>query len=221
MADSRKTYASESLAEQIANMATHGIGALLAVAGLVVLTVSASLHGTALHIVAVTIYGVTLVLLYLASTVYHSVRGPRARSICRMLDHAAIFLLIAGTYTPFALISMGGVWGWGMFVTIWTLAVAGVLFKIFFRVHGGPVSLIFYLSMGWIGIVAIGEMIASVDAGGLVWLMIGALAYTGGIVFYVWERLPFNHAVWHLFVLAGSASHFIAIAGYVGPAAWA
>lgn len=209
----------ETVGEQIANTVTHGIGAVLSVAGLVLLVVRASLNGTTLDLAALSLYGGTLVLLYFASTLYHAVRGPRTRQICRMLDHGAIFLLIAGTYTPFALISLGGVRGWGLFVVIWGLAVTGVLLKIFRRDEWPRGSLVFYLAMGWLMVVAVGDLIAALGMDGFLWLALGGLAYTGGVVFYLWDRLPFNHAVWHLFVLTGSACHFIAVLFYVAPRA--
>ncbi|MEE8270653.1 MAG: hemolysin III family protein [Alphaproteobacteria bacterium] len=219
MDEYRSRRQDQSVGEEIANAVTHGLGALLAVAGLVVLVVFASLRGTALDIVSLAIYGSTLVLLYSASTLYHAVRGPRTKAILNILDHAAIFLLIAGTYTPFTLVSIGGVVGWTLFVIVWTLAVAGVLFKVFHRTHGDRVSLPLYLAMGWLMIVATGELWGSVGAGGTLWLLVGGLAYTTGTVFYLWERMPFNHTVWHLFVLAGSACHFTAVTLYVLPGA--
>lgn len=209
----------ESLGERIANAVTHGIGAGLSLAGLVLLIGLASRHGTALEIASVAVYGTSLVLLYLASTAYHAVRGPRARRLCRQIDHVAIFLLIAGTYTPVALISLGGVWGWSLFAVIWALAATGVLLKLGGRACRERTWLIFYLAMGWLFVVTVGELAPAVGAGGLAWLVVGGLAYTGGVAFYLWDRLPFHHAVWHLFVLAGSACHFAAIAFHVLPRA--
>jgi hemolysin III len=207
------------VAEEIANTVTHGVGAVLSLGGLVVLVVLASLHGTALHIASVAVYGVTLVLAYLASTLFHAARDARAKELLNLLDHAAIFLLIAGTYTPFSLISLGGVLGWTLFVVIWALAVAGVLFKVFHRRHGRGVSVTFYLAMGWLVIVTGGEMWGALGPGGTFWVVVGGIAYTAGTAFYIWERLPFNHALWHLFVLAGSGCHFAAIVFHVLPAA--
>ncbi|MGP1394545.1 MAG: PAQR family membrane homeostasis protein TrhA [Inquilinaceae bacterium] len=207
----------ESVAEQLANALTHGIGAALSLAGLVVLVVLATLNGTALHIAALSLYGGTLVLLYSVSTLYHSVRGQRARTVLGVLDHMAIFLLIAGSYTPFALISMGGPWGWGLFGAIWTLAVAGVVFKLLHRNHGRRVLVSLYLAMGWIILIAAGQLWSAVGPGGIAWLMLGGAAYTTGILFYVWDRMPFNHAVWHVFVMAGSACHFVAVSLYALP----
>ncbi len=201
----------QTMGEEIANMVTHGIGAALSVAGLAVLMVLASVNGTTLHLVALAIYGTTLVLLYSASTLYHAVRGPRTKSLFQLIDHAAIFLLIAGSYTPFTLISLGGEWGWALFSIIWALAIAGALFRVFHRTHSRRVSLPLYLAMGWLVLIGGNELWIAVGPAGLTWLVIGGLAYTGGVIFYLWERLPFNHAVWHLFVLAGSACHFVAV----------
>ena len=217
MAPSGNTGPEQSIGEEVANALTHGIGAVLSVAGLVVLVVFASLYASALHIVSVAIYGTTLVLLYTASTVYHAVRGPRAKTITGLLDHAAIFLLIAGTYTPFSLISLGGASGWSLFFVVWTLAIVGVLFKLFHRRHGRRVSLPIYLAMGWLVIVVAGEVWGSVGASGTLWLLVGGIFYSVGTLFYAWDRLPYNHTVWHLFVLAGSVCHFVAVVPLVLP----
>jgi len=213
----REHQQTQSLGEEIANAATHGLGAALSIAGLTILVVLASLHGSAIHIVSLAIYGSTLVLLYLASTIYHAIQHSRAKAVLNIMDHAAIFLLIAGTYTPFTLVSMGGVVGWTLFVTVWTLAVAGILFKVFHRSHTDRVTLPIYLAMGWLMIIAAGELLGAVGVGGTVWLLVGGLFYSFGVIFFVWEKLPYNHMVWHLFVMAGSACHFTAVAIYVLP----
>jgi len=207
----------ESLGEEIANAVTHGLGAGLALAGFLLLLVLATIHGTALHIAALGLYGATLVTLYAASTLYHAWIGPRVKKALLAFDHAAIFLLIAGTYTPFTLISLGGAWGWGLFVAVWTLAVAGILFRVFSRHHSHRFLVPIYLAMGWLAVIAGGEVWGALGAGGTAWLVIGGLAYTGGVAFYRWRRLPYNHAVWHVFVLAGSICHFCAIAFHVLP----
>ena len=217
MGSHREHEQTQSLGEEIANAATHGLGAALSIAGLTLLVVLASLNGSAIHIVSLAIYGSTLVLLYLASTIYHAIQHSRAKAVLNILDHAAIFLLIAGTYTPFTLVSMGGVVGWTLFVTVWTLAVAGVLFRVFHRRHTDRVSLPIYLAMGWLIIIALGELLGAVGLGGAIWLLVGGLFYSFGVIFFVWERLPYNHMVWHLFVMAGSACHFTAVAIYVLP----
>ncbi len=204
--------------EEIANSLTHGIGILLSIVGLAVLVRFSTLRGDAWHIVSCSIYGATLVLLYTASTLYHSVPIPRIKGLLRTIDHSAIYLLIAGTYTPFMLVNLRGPWGWSIFGTIWGIAILGIILKTtsFGRLPG--VSLGFYLTMGWIIVIAIKPMLAVLDKGGLELLILGGLAYTVGVVFYVWEKLPYSHAIWHLFVLAGSAFHFFAILFYVIPA---
>ena len=217
MGSHREHKHSQSLGEEIANATTHGLGAALSIAGLTILVVLATLNGDAIHIVSLAIYGSTLVLLYLASTIYHAIQHSRAKAVLNVLDHAAIFLLIAGTYTPFTLISMGGVLGWTLFVIVWALAVAGVLFKVFNRSHSERVPLPIYLAMGWLIIIAAGELLGAVGVGGTIWLLVGGLFYSFGVIFFVWERLPYNHTVWHLFVMAGSACHFTAVAVYVLP----
>ncbi|HEV7370202.1 PAQR family membrane homeostasis protein TrhA [Arenibaculum sp.] len=204
-----------TLAEELANAVTHGIGTLLAAAAFVLLVVLGTVHGTLEHVLALAVYGATLVILYLASTLYHSVRHRRARRLFRLFDHAAIFLLIAGTYTPYALIGMGGAAGWLLFAAIWTAAAAGIAFKVMCLDRYERASLVFYLAMGWIGVLALGPLMRSIETEGLLLLALGGLAYTGGVLFYLWEGLPFNHAVWHLFVLCGSASHFLSIYLYV------
>lgn len=201
----------ETLAEEIANAVTHGVGAALAVAGLVVLLVLASLHGGALEIVSLAIYGATLVLTYVASTLLHAARSPRFKHACNLLDHASIYLLIAGTYTPFLLLGLRGAWGWTLFAVIWALALAGVVLRLAWRRYDRRVAVPLYLGMGWLILVAIGPVWASLGGAAVGWILAGGLAYTAGVAFYVWDRLPFNHMVWHLFVLAGSALHFAGI----------
>lgn len=199
------------LAEDITNSITHGIGAALSIAGLTVLVVFASLKGDPWRIVSLSIYGSTLVALYLTSTLYHGIQSPRAKEIFRRLDHVAIFLLIAGTYTPFTLVTMRGGVGWIMFASVWALAVVGVLLKAFYMGRFERLSLALYLGMGWIALLSIKPAIAMIPGWGLIGLLIGGLFYTFGVVFYAWERLPFGHSIWHVFVLAGSISHFFTI----------
>jgi hemolysin III len=203
--------------EEVMNAVTHGIGTLLAVAGLVLLTVLAYLHGDIWHIVSFSIYGSTLVLLYLASTLYHSFTNERVKRIFKILDHSAIYLLIAGTYTPFTLVPLHGVLGWTVFGVVWGLAIIGIVLKVFFAGRFKFVSTMCYLGMGWFIVVAIKPLIATVPALGMSWLFVGGLFYTLGSVFYLWKKIPYNHAIWHLFVLAGSVSHFIAVFFYVLP----
>ena len=206
-----------SVGEEIANSITHGVGALLSIGGLAVLVGFASLRGDVWHIASCSIFGSTLILLYVASTLYHSIPLPNIKGILRMIDHAAIYLLIAGTYTPFMLVNLRGPWGWSLFCTIWGIALAGILLKTtsFGRLPG--ISLSLYLAMGWIVVIAIKPMLAVLDKGGLELLLLGGLAYTGGVVFYAWKKLPYSHAIWHLFVMAGSCFHFFAILFYVIP----
>ncbi len=205
--------------EEIANSVIHGVGALLAVGGLAVLTTFASLRGDAWHIVGASVFGVTLVLLYGASTLYHSIPSPRAKRVLRTLDHAAIYLLIAGSYTPFTLVSLRGPWGWSLFGVIWGLAVLGIVSQVTVARRWEVARVALYVAMGWVGVVAARPMFATVEPGGLLLLAAGGVAYTAGIGFYASRRLPYSHAIWHLFVLAGSAFHFFAILYYVIPGA--
>ncbi len=206
-----------SLREDFANSITHGAGIILSIIGMCVLIAFASIYGNAWHVVSCTIYGSTLVFLYTASTLYHSIQLDKAKSVFRVLDHATIFLLIAGTYTPFTLVNLRGPWGWSLFGVIWGLAVIGILFQTTMLRKGAMVSVAFYVAMGWVVLVAIKPMLSFVDTGGLVLLLLGGVAYTIGVVFYAWRQIPYNHAIWHVFVLAGSAFHFFAILLYVIP----
>ncbi|MBW2592431.1 MAG: hemolysin III family protein [Deltaproteobacteria bacterium] len=213
------TFKRYSPGEEIANSITHGVGILLAVAGLGVLTAFASVYGNVWHIVSVSIFGVMMILLYTASTLYHSVRTPRARAILQTLDHCAIFLLIAGTYTPFTLVSLHGLLGWSLFGVIWGLALLGIVFELTSLRRYRVVSLGLYLCMGWAIIAAIRPMLAGVAPGGLILLLAGGLAYTFGVGFYLLRQIRYHHAIWHLFVLAGSVLHFFSILFYVIPVA--
>lgn len=206
-----------SLCEEVANSITHGIGIVLAIAALCILTAFASLYGNIWHIVSVSVYGTTLILLYTASTLYHSVQESRIKSYLRILDQTAIYLLIAGTYTPFTLVNLRGSWGWWLFVIIWGIAVLGIVLQTIPRGRWRVVTLSLYVGMGWAIIVAIKPLFQSVATGGLVLLFSGGVAYTAGILFYIWKNLKFHHAVWHLFVLAGSILHFFAVLFYVIP----
>jgi hemolysin III len=203
--------------EEIANAIIHGIGAVAAIAGLAVLATVAATRGTAWHVVAGSIFGATLVLLYLASTLYHSIPMARTKAVLQVLDHSAIYLLIAGTYTPFALVSLRGPWGWSLLGVIWGCALVGILLRATFGARWRVARVVLYVVMGWAGVVAVRPMLAAVPAGGLALVVLGGLAYTSGIVFYGWRRLPYHHAVWHLFVLAGSTLHYLAVLLYVVP----
>jgi hemolysin III len=204
-----------SVGEEVAHSVTHGVGLLASLAGLFVLAVLAAGTGDPWRIVACSVYAVTLVVLYATSTLYHAFSATRARRVLQVLDHSAIFLLIAGTYTPFALVSLRGPWGWTLFSIVWSLAVAGVTVKAVFGTRWPIFSTALYLAMGWTAVIAVKPMLAHVPPGGILWLVAGGLAYTSGVVFYAWGRLPYSHAVWHVFVLAGSVCHFIAVARYV------
>ncbi|MEJ2480750.1 MAG: hemolysin III family protein [Acidihalobacter sp.] len=210
--DSKPRY---SVGEEIANALIHGIGFALAVVGLVVLTVLAAQAG-ARHVVAVSIYGACLVLMYGASTLYHAIPQPRIKSALRHLDHASIFLLIAGTYTPFTLINLNGPWGWSLFGVIWGLAALGLILQPLLKQRRG-VAVALYIAMGWAALIAIKPLIHAVAPTGIALLAAGGLAYTLGTIFYGWRKLPYSHAVWHGFVLLGSVLHFFAVLFYVVP----
>lgn len=203
--------------EDVANALTHGFGLVLSLVGLCLLVALAVSHGTALHIVTCSVYGVTLVALYTASTLYHSIHFPRVKRILKIIDHCSIYLLIAGTYTPFTLVLFHDGWGWALFGLVWGLSVFGIIFKVFFVDRFRITSVSVYLLMGWMAIVAIKPMLALVPAGGIRLLLMGGVIYTAGILFYVWKRIPYNHAIWHVFVLAGSACHYFAVMFYVLP----
>ncbi len=204
--------------EELANSVTHAAGVVLSLVGLVLLVVFAALNGSAWHVVSTAIFGTTLVLLYTTSTLYHSLRGDRLKQRLQKADHAAIFLLIAGSYTPFVLVTLRGPWGWSLFGIIWGLAVAGVTIKFWLAGRFRLVSTLIYIAMGWLVLVAIKPLAAALPAGGLKLLVAGGLCYTGGAAFYLWKRLPYHHAIWHLFVLAGSACHWAAVFLHVVPA---
>ncbi len=205
--------------EEIANWVTHGLGLVLSIAGLTLLIVFSSLRGDVWHVVSFTVFGLTLLMLYTASTVYHARRSGRAKALFLKLDHAAIFLLIAGTYTPFLLTSLRGPWGWTLFGVIWGLCGAGAIFQLFFGARYRLTSTIAYLFAGWLIVVALKPLIASVPPGGLWLLLAGGLCYTVGVVFFLWQRLRYHHAVWHTFVLGGSTCHFLAVLLFLLPRA--
>ena len=212
------TTARYSIGEEIANSLTHGVGWLLSIAGLAVLVTFAAITGGALRVASCAVFGSTLVLLYAASTLYHALPCQRAKHVFRVLDHSAIFVLIAGTYTPLALVAVGGPWGWSLFATVWALAVAGVLLNTLAHDRWRWLSITLYVTMGWLVVIAIRPLVAAVTTG-VLWLIVaGGLAYTAGLVFYGCRRLPYGHAVWHVFVLAGSVLHFLAVLFAVGMA---
>jgi hemolysin III len=206
--------AEQSLGDIIANSVTHGVGAALAVAGAVVLVVT-SVGGTAWQVVSCSVFGGTLVLVYVCSTLYHSLVRTRARHVLRIIDHSAIYLLIAGTYTPFVLVPLHGQLGWLLFGVVWTLAIVGVVFKSFAVDRFAIASVVVYLGMGWLVVFAMRPLLHALTWHGIFWIAAGGLFYTVGIVFYAFDRLSYFHAFWHLFVLAGSTFHYFAVLFYV------
>ncbi len=205
--------------EELANAVTHGIGLALSVAGLPVLVTLAVLRGNVWHVVSCSIFGATLVLLYAASTLYHSIPWPKAKQVFHVLDHSAIYLLIAGTYTPFTLVSLRGPWGWTLFGVIWGLAAAGIAFKTFFTGRFSIASTLVYILMGWLIVIAPWPLLSSFPPLGLWLLFGGGVSYTLGTIFFGMQRMPLHHAVWHIFVLAGSILHFFAVLFTVVPPA--
>ncbi|HKP76284.1 MAG TPA: hemolysin III family protein [Longimicrobiaceae bacterium] len=197
--------------DELANVLTHGAGAAASLAGAVVLVTLAALGGDAWKVAGSAVFGTTLVLLYTASTLYHAARSPVARARLKVLDHCAIYLLIAGSYTPFTLIGLRGGWGWSLFGVIWGLAVAGTVFKLFFTGRFPRLSTTIYLAMGWLVLVAAVPMVQRLPTATLAWLVAGGVTYTVGTVFYHSRRILHAHAIWHLFVLGGSACHFAAV----------
>jgi len=203
--------------EEYANIATHGLGVLLSIAALVLMVMYAVKHGDPYHIVGVSIFGATLILLYLGSTFYHLATHPETKHVLRVVDHSCIYLLIAGSYTPFTLVSLRGGWGWTLFGLTWGLAVAGVVFKIFFTHRFNLLSTMMYVALGWLVVIAAKPVIDHVPSGGIAWLAAGGFMYTFGVVFYLWRRIPYHHAIWHVMVMAGSFCHFLAVYYYVLP----
>lgn len=195
---------------ELANALTHGVGAIAALAGGSVLITLAAVWGDGWQLAGAIVFGACLLLLYLASTLYHAIRHPKAKARLKVFDHCAIYLLIAGTYTPFTLIGLRGPWGWGLFAAIWTLAIAGIVFKLFFTGRFQRTSTALYVAMGWLAIVAIGPLVRALDATTLGWLLAGGIAYKLGTVFYL-RPTRFAHAVWHVFCVAGSVCHYVAV----------
>lgn len=206
----------QSLGEEIANSVTHGLGALGAIAALPFLIVTEVPKGVA-AVVGGVIFAATLILLYVTSTLYHALARNRAKQVFRVLDHSAIYLLIAGTYTPFTLGVLRGAWGWALFGVVWGLAATGVALTGALGVRYPRASTGVYIAMGWLIVVAVKPLLTHLPHAGLAWLVAGGLAYTGGAAFYGWHRLPYHHTVWHLFVLAGSCCHVVAVARYAAP----
>jgi hemolysin III len=203
--------------EEIANCATHGFGLALSVAGFVVLVLLAWTHGGVWLILSSTVYGASLVTLYLASTLYHGARSPRAKNFLQVVDHCCIYLLIAGTYTPFTLVVLRGGWGWTLFGLVWGIAVAGILFRVIFGNRYRPVAVASYVLMGWLCVIAAKPILTLVPLGAILWIVAGGVAYTSGVFFFSSKRIPHAHAIWHLFVLGGSICHYVAVLLYVLP----
>lgn len=203
--------------DELASSVIHGIGILLSIAGLATLVAYAALVGDARAIVSSAVFGTTLILLYTASTLYHAIPGELAKRVLRTLDHIAIFLLIAGTYTPFTLVALPGAWGWSLFGAIWALALAGSALELGVLKRYRKFAVLLYIAMGWIGMIAFKPLSAHLETGGMALLIAGGLAYTAGVPFYLARRMPYHHTVWHFFVLAGSVLHYLAVLLYVIP----
>jgi hemolysin III len=212
-----KPFSSESLSERLFNTITHGIGSVLSIVALVLMVVYASYNSDAWSIVGVSIFGSTLILLYMSSTLYHAFSNGRVKQIFKTLDQSFVYLLIAGTYTPVLLITLRNTLGWTVFGLVWAMAIGGITHRIFFFDKLKKLSLISYIVMGWLSLIVFKSLLNAAPAELVVWLLIGGAFYTGGLIFFSWEKLPFNHAIWHLFVLGGSFSHFIGIYIYLIP----
>ena len=208
---SEKTYRQLSTKEEIINSITHGIGALLSIAALIVLIMVAGKDGDLWRLVSFSIYGFTLVLLYLSSTLYHSFSSPKLKSLFARFDHVSIFLLIAGTYTPILLTSIRGIWGWTLFVIIWSVALVGAVIRSIYLHRFRKLMVAIYLIMGWMFVLAGGQIYEKLPSNSIMFLVLGGIAYSVGVIFYMWRTLPYSHGIWHLFVLAGSVLHFFAI----------
>jgi hemolysin III len=208
------TYSEE---EELANRLTHGLAAVLSMVGLVVMIVVSSRTGDPYRIFSAAVFCGALSLFYVVSTLYHSVRSPRVRYVFRVLDHVGIYLVIAGSYTPFTLVSMRAGHGWALFGAVWGLAIAGTIFKTFMTHRLAFLAPVFYIALGWLIVVDLEGVLTLVPHGGVLWLIAGGLCYTVGILFYAIDRIPYNHAIWHVFVIAGSLCHYFAVLWYVLP----
>jgi hemolysin III len=203
-----------TLREEIANSISHGLGLLLSLVALPVLVLAAIEVGSVRFLVGVSVFGGTLVLLYLASTLYHSITHETAKQLFRVFDHTAIFLLIAGSYTPFSLGVLRGPWGWSMLAIVWTLAIIGITLKIRKRTRHSRISIVLYVIMGWLAVIAIKPIVMLIPVPGILLIFAGGLAYTGGLAFFAAQRIRYNHFIWHLFVIAGTTCHFFAVLWY-------
>jgi len=191
------------------------VGVILSVAALVILVVLASMRGDAWRVVSFSIYGAALINLYAASTLYHSLKAGSVKNFFEILDHSSIYLLIAGTYTPVTLISMRGPWGWTLFGLVWVLAIGGMILQIGLGEKFKKASVVLYVVMGWMAVIALKPMLEMIPVGLLIWILVGGLFYTLGLIFYGWKKMRYQHSIWHLFVLGGSASHFFGILLYL------
>ena len=207
----------QTVLEEIFNSITCGIGFCLSIAALIILITSASRAGDIWRIVGVSVYGIGLTLLFLFSTLYHAISAKKAKHVFEILDHCTIYVLIAGTYTPFTLVTLRGPWGWSLFGTVWGLALFGIVFKAFFVTKFRALSAVVYLLMGWLIVVAVRPLSQHLAAEGVGWLLVGGVIYSIGIIFYAWRKLPFQHVIWHVFVLAACVCHFVAVFAYVLP----
>ena len=206
----------QTLGEEIANSVSAGAGLLAAIGGIPLLVGSAIRRGNEISLLGTVIFGVAMVSLYLASTIYHAAPEGRIKRFFHLLDHSAIYVLIAGTYTPFALGAIRGVWGWILFAVVWSLAILGISFKVLGGLKYQRLSILTYLGMGWMALFAVRLFWLHVQFAGLLWILAGGIAYTSGVLFYAAKRLPYHHFVWHLFVVAGTACHFCAVLWYAG-----
>lgn len=205
----------QTRAEEIGNATTHAMGALLSFVAITLLIVFSASQQDSFKLFSGIVFGCTLILMYVSSTIYHSMKNPRLKHFFRIVDHASIYLLIAGSYTPFMLVTLRGPWGWTMFSVIWGLALVGVIFKLFFVHRFEVLSTVIYLLMGWMSLIVVKPIYQSLPVGGLECIVAGGLCYTVGVIFFAWERLKYSHVLWHLFVLAGSIFHFFAVLFYV------
>ena len=203
-----------SFREEIANSISHGLGLVLAIVAVPILVLAAVRAGSVHFVVGASVFGGTMILLYLASTLYHSISHEVTKNMCRVFDHTAIFLLIAGTYTPLGLGVLRGPWGWSLLAVIWTLAIVGITLKIRKRTRHSRITIVLYVIMGWLAIVAVKPMVMLIPVPGLLLIFAGGIAYTGGLAFFAIERIRYNHFIWHLFVIAGTTCHFFAVLWY-------
>lgn len=206
-----------TLGEEISHSITHGFGSALSIAGLVILVYLAARYGDIYQVVSFSIFGISLVVLYLSSTLYHGFQQPRVKQVFKVFDHSAIFLLIAGTYTPFLLVAIRGTTAWILLSIVWMIALAGVLFKIRFIERFQVVFVIIYILMGWLCLFVFNQLIATIPIGGIIWIAVGGLFYMVGVIFYALQKIPYMHVVWHFFVLGGSISHYFAVLFYLAP----